>query len=235
MYNDWHIPENETDWPLLKFCEGNDRQSDHWHSGFCRWLDNFWSARDFRTCLDIGASIGCTTLPFARRFEKVHSFEMQPDVFECLVKNGKGYKNIEFYNVAVGEMSGEGIYTRPEQGSGHAFVHPYRQQASVANSLDRLEQEGHTGIVTPMICLDDHQWWCVDFIKIDVEGAEQRVLDGARSTIMHHKPMIMVERHCSRNHSDLAVRKRFFEYIRCIGYRIEDIRGADFLLVPDKY
>ena len=235
MYNDWHIPENETDWPLLKFCEGNDRQSDHWHSGFCRWLDNFWSARYFRTCLDIGANIGLTTLPFARRFEKVHSFEMQPDVFECLVKNSKGYKNIEFYNVAVAETSGIEVYTRPEHGSGHAFVHPRNKHYTIEERLNLLEEEGTPGFSTPTMCLDDHQWWNVDFIKIDVEGAEQRVLDGARNTIMHHKPFIMVERHCSRNHGDLAVRKRFFEYIRCIGYRIEDIRGADFLLVPDKY
>ena len=235
MYNDWHVPENESDVSMLDFCLGNDRQSDDWHDGFINWLDNFWSANYFRTCLDIGANIGCTTLPFARRFKQVHSFEMQPQVFECLVKNCQDYDNIELYKVAVTESTGTGFYSSQAQGSGHAFVHPHVSNRNLDKRLTKFEDEEIVTHETKTMSLDDHTWWGIDFIKIDVEGAELRVLDGARSTIMHHKPMIMVERHCSRHQDDVALRKKFFDYIKCIGYRIEDIRTADFLLVPDKY
>jgi len=219
----WKIIENETDQPLLDFIAGNDTGSDAWHSDFIKWLDYFWSARDFRTCLDIGANIGCTTLPFARKFQHVHSFEMQSDVFECLKHNCQDYNNITLHNVAVAEKQYSGFYEIQSQGSGHVFLHP------------RTQKPNDSMLSVEAIRLDDHVWWEVDFIKIDVEGQEQRVLDGARNTIMMHKPWIMVERHCTRLHTDIASRKRFFDYIKCIGYRIEDIRGQDFLLVPDKY
>jgi DNA-binding NarL/FixJ family response regulator len=39
-----------------------------------------------------------------------------------------------------------------------------------------------------------------DLIKIDVEGAEMKVLEGARSLLTRHKPVLIVEVHDERNY-----------------------------------
>ena len=38
-----------------------------------------------------------------------------------------------------------------------------------------------------MICVD------VDFIKIDVEGHELKVIEGAKETLSNHNPLVMIE------------------------------------------
>ena len=41
--------------------------------------------------------------------------------------------------------------------------------------------------------LDDFSFFAIDFMKIDVEGHEDKVLYGAEQTIKKHKPLIYIE------------------------------------------
>jgi FkbM family methyltransferase len=49
--------------------------------------------------------------------------------------------------------------------------------------------------IVPVFTIDTiaERWRAPGFIKIDVEGAELRVLEGARQTLMQHRPLILVE------------------------------------------
>jgi hypothetical protein len=74
----------------------------------------------------------------------------------------------------------------------------------------------------------------VDYIKIDVEGFEKKVLLGAARTIERWNPVIVVE----QNHVvlDGDVQYSAKAYLEGIGYRqvAVDGRGWDFVMVRDQ-
>ena len=68
--------------------------------------------------------------------------------------------------------------------------------------------------IAPVITIDTlvQQWRPPGFIKIDVEGAELLVLEGARQTLMRHRPLMLVEVNSMRN----GVRELFAQF----GYKM---------------
>jgi hypothetical protein len=73
----------------------------------------------------------------------------------------------------------------------------------------------------------------VDYIKIDVEGFEKKVLLGGAKTIERSNPVIVIE----QNHVVLEGDERYSAkaYLEGIGYRqvAVDNRGWDFVMVRD--
>ena len=62
-----------------------------------------------------------------------------------------------------------------------------------------LEDQGAEVQPTPVLTLDDycaeHGLTKVDFIRMDIEGAEQRALEGAQGVIDRDKPHVLLEIH----------------------------------------
>lgn len=122
--------------------------------------------------LDIGAYIGDTALIFLDRGCIVHAFEPYPDAFHCLTHNAPG---AICYNAAVG--NGEPAEFNPSAIDGNLATRSLRQSAGDGKTLR----------------IDDLALARVQFIKIDVEGYEPLVLDGASETISRCRPIILVE------------------------------------------
>lgn len=83
-------------------------------------------------------------------------------------------------------------------------------------------QEGTAFLVRPCITLDR---WSeltnpnrIDFVKVDVEGSELHVLQGARRTLVKHKPIVIVENHL---YLDRGIEKDVIELMRTYGYDAE--------------
>lgn len=135
-------------------------------------------------CVDVGANIGYWSVFFSQRqgVSSVHCFEPDPITFEILKKNLAGANNATPNNAALHDHSGAlDLYLAPDH-SGDNRPYPI---------------DGREHISVPAFSLDDYvankKIRKVDFIKIDVQGGEQRVLDGSEMVVREYKPLLIVE------------------------------------------
>ena len=133
-------------------------------------------------CIDVGANVGDTAILFARRCRHVYAFEPNPELFGRFHSVTEAYGNITLVPFAASDRR----QTLPLHLSGADLT-------ATASSLDRV-----TGRSVEIECvtLDD---WCRDndvapgFLKIDAEGHDVSVIDGAAETIAYHRPIILLE------------------------------------------
>ena len=139
---------------------------------------------DAPVVFDIGASIGAVTAAFAKRFPdgRVVAFEAAPSVHRSLretVRRSTGAP-ISVVESAVGSQPGVMRFHEDGNGSGWGFL---------------SEELG--GVSVPVTTVDDAVTSLgierVDFIKIDVEGGELGVLQGATSTLTRDRPVVVFE------------------------------------------
>ena len=131
---------------------------------------------DFRNAVDIGAHVGFWSRRLCSKFLTVMSFEPVPDHFECLVKNTEGYHNINRHNIALSNTVG------------NVYINQHLENSGMSCITDST-----TGLMVQTSTLDSHNLENVDFIKIDVEGYEPEVLQGAERTITTHNPVLFIE------------------------------------------
>lgn len=125
-------------------------------------------AKDPKTIIDAGANIGLATLYFKWRCpnSSVLCFEPNPEVLEYLKKNisHNHLSQVKIFPFALGKRSGETeLYTNP-------LAKGWTSATTIAPK--NVEQS----IKVPMRRLSDFIDSPVDFLKLDVEGAEGEVL-----------------------------------------------------------
>jgi len=134
--------------------------------------------------LDIGASIGGVTAALAKRFPsgRLIAFEAAPSVHSSLretVRRASGAP-VTVVEQGVGAESGTMRFHEDGNGSGWGFLSEELGGVSVpVVTVDEIVAE---------LLLDR-----VDFIKIDVEGGELGVLQGAETTLLRHQPLLLFE------------------------------------------
>ena len=136
----------------------------------------------FETALDIGAHVGAVAVYLARLFERVVALEAVPSTFEFLSMNTAALPNVQALNVAAGAAAGEVFFAHYES---------HGQLSHVASK----DEEAKTRRVGPIAVrtIDSMDLGTISFIKIDVEGYELPVIEGARQTIERDRPLILVE------------------------------------------
>ncbi len=149
------------------------------------------------TALDIGASIGIDAAEMARHAGKVIAFEANPEV--AAFARSVAARNVAVVNVALSSAPGRTALTMPVNRKGHAVT----ELASIA----RREASGDAPTITMDVetrRLDDFAIANCGFIKIDVEGHEEAVLDGAANLIATQRPVLMIELDETLNAGSLA-------------------------------
>ena len=141
-----------------------------------------------KNIIDVGANFGFHTLEFADLVEtgKVYSFEPQRLIYYQLCGNIilNGYDNIEAYNVA---LSNEVSKLKMENLQYHS-----NNTINIGNAhLNAYTDNGFNWVDVKK--LDDYEFENVAVLKIDVQGYEPNVLDGAKKTILKHRPIIFIE------------------------------------------
>jgi FkbM family methyltransferase len=128
---------------------------------------------------DIGANIGLTACLFAQRATQVHAFEPNPAVFQKLAANIELNKlaNVTAHQCAMGATEGEMFF---EGASAYGHVTTSKSDLRVpVQTADRLVAS--LGLSR------------VDILKIDVEGFEPQVLQGAREMLQRFNPIVVME------------------------------------------
>jgi len=173
-----------------------------------------------KTAIDVGAYIGTHTLPMSSLCKKVYSFEPNPALFSILKSNIKtnNIENVVYLPTALSDKNGMEEMDCRMSGTSR-FRHLIKK---------------HRGFVEKVVCkrLDDLLPEVNDccFMKIDCEGAEFQVLEGAVDFIDRNRPTIVIE-----VFRIVEKRKMLQEWCENNAYNITHIGGDDFLLEPMEY
>jgi FkbM family methyltransferase len=124
--------------------------------------------------IDCGAWIGQWSL-MHRHAEHVEAFEPNPDILPLLEHNIQSCPQIHLHRTALSNQPGR-TALRYESHTGTCHMWP----------------EGHAQDIE-VRTLDSYQFSDVDVIKIDVEGMEVPLLQGAEQTIRRNRPWILIE------------------------------------------
>ncbi len=133
--------------------------------------------------LDIGANIGNHTVYWAtnNQFRAIHSFEPVKAIFNILKKNieiNQLDASVTCYNIGLGFSQSKARISNVKRNNIGATSLVESSEGDIEiNSIDNIVKDIGK----------------VDFIKIDVEGFEIDVLNGAAETLKNWKPKIFIE------------------------------------------
>ena len=159
-----------------------------------RLMESLFDESDTNSvAIDVGANAGYWTLPMARRFLRVLSFEPDSEMFQKLNQNLKlnpelSEKVDTFSNACSSESGHIGLNVR------RAIDDDSLKNYGLSSIV--IENRSTSNVIVKAVTLSDVRNEIIEkigFIKIDVEGAESLVFEGARRVIEKDKPVIFWE------------------------------------------
>lgn len=175
-----------------------------------------------KVILDVGANLGNHTLYWATKLDvkKIFSFEPFPANYACLRKNVKnnGLNVVETVQFAVGDKCSK------------AHVNSFDPDNYGATSFEyaeNSEQDDDIRVVTLDSVRDMMDIHNVDFVKIDTEGFELRVLNGMKSILEQDRPVLWIEV------GDQTVAD-ILSFLSQYHYQLAKMSGANLLFLPDR-
>lgn len=135
--------------------------------------------KEGQTVIDIGAFIGDHTIAYAQAVGlsgKVYAFEPNPVAFQCLKHNTRDLKNVWNVNVGLSDKTEIVPLSGNNGNEAGAYVGSHMKLADV--KMERFDDEIPFG---------------ADFIKIDAEGYEPKILDGMHNTLDKYHPILVIE------------------------------------------
>jgi FkbM family methyltransferase len=143
--------------------------------------------------LDIGANVGLWTRDLTTCFERVIAFEPVEQFRECLARNVPP-GNWQISPMALGDQVTTINMIITEGNTGHSHV-----------DQDSLGQ-GSTIMITLDEFFANFSLPPIDYIKLDCEGYENKILNGGKKVILRDRPIMVIEhkKHKDVGHSDTA-------------------------------
>ena len=186
LVNGFYLPKNEM--AFAEHLKKNDSYQEAQRNRALSFVNN-WNV-----ALDIGANVGLWAKDLTSFFQKTYCFEPNNECFECLKKN-INIKKAELHNYALGKFTEKKILFAPDHGTGGSSL--------VNNVKIGYDKNGNKiygkfpdeikKVNVNVVNLDSLKISEIDFIKIDVQGFELEVLEGAVETIKSNNPVICIE------------------------------------------
>lgn len=179
-------------------------------------LDNY--LKPGMVFLDVGAHIGYFSVLAAARVGpegEVHAFEVNPACIDRLKKNVEPYFVIRVHTLAVSDAESEALFFpsvhATESGWGSLFDDGEREKSFLVQTTTLDAWFSQSSVAR------------VDFIKLDIEGAEYRALHGATQLLAQTRPVLF----CEVNEVCLARDGRtpqdLFNVLSSLGYSVRGL------------
>ena len=173
MDNGWHVPDDDK---KITFVLSNDQDmlnpsyEGKYREHILQQIPNK------NTFIDVGTNVGIWSLPMMHHFKTVVSYEPSKQNLECLKANIP--TGIDLREKAIANFTGFADFHQAGKNCGDGKL----CRAGVGASYQ-----------VPVVKLDDEKLSNVDLIKIDVQGWEYEVLDGAIELIKRDRPWVIFE------------------------------------------
>jgi FkbM family methyltransferase len=194
--------------------------------GLCKNHARWWDVENeivprmdqMRTVVQAGGAAGVWPIQFAKFFDRVESFEPNPELIECFEKNVSRHPNSEkislhTHGLWVQEDYGE-LVEHGETNRGAWYFKPCGEEGSVYVNT-----------------IDSYNFPDVDLIQLDIEGAEFEALDGAIETIKRCQPKLCLEIKFTQSFYDRTVEDLYGKLV-LLGYETEAVWSRDQLWKP---
>lgn len=175
--------------------------------------------------IDIGANQGLHTYPMARKVKpdgKVYSFEPIPIHYHQLldeISNNKMYASvIQMYPYALSDRDEKMEFIVNLDNTAYCSGFHKNENVSYKNTKKIIvESRKIDSIFTGLES--------VKFVKIDVDGAELKVLNGAKNLLRKQRPVIAFEcgDFCSKSYGYRSI--EIFIFLQSLDYEIYTIKG----------
>jgi len=129
--------------------------------------------------VDLGAYTGDSILSYIKNYgdncyKRIYCYEMTPNTFDILKNNLKRFPNIEYRMKGIGDQIGK--------------INIENNLTSESANTVKLENEGKIELTT----LDEDIKEPISLIKADIEGFEQKAIEGAKNHIKNDHPKLLI-------------------------------------------
>ena len=167
------------------------------------------------TVYDVGANVGFITMIAARlvgRSGRVIAIEPVPALADEVWHNARlnGFENVSVIQAALGDIDGQAEFALSQN----------LTMGRLADSKDRRDDENHLKVKLRRLdtLAIQESLRGPDLVKVDAEGAEVAILDGATELLSKAHPMLLIELHTTNQ----AVGRRLDQ----LGYVARALEGG---------
>ena len=178
-------------------------------------------------CIDIGANIGLISLYVSRNVPDVKILALEPgllqrSLFGLTIAKNKLAEKILLFPYAVSNTEGLTSFVTYENavdGAGDGLVGTGR----VTSATRSIPVE----TITLDKFLSRYKVNQVDVIKIDIEGAELLAFEGAKETLIKHRPVIYFELNQLNLKNYQHTAEQTILFLKNLGYKIYDLNKTE--------
>lgn len=206
----WHIIEGDSH--VGKWIEESGRLDHDQH--LCPLIESM--LKPGMVAIDAGALYGDHTIAYARAVSSegaVLAFEANKMAFECLSKNAEKFQSPVFcMNLALGEShGGEAVHIMEEN------VGASKVSDSKKSEPSKMETTIKTASIDGIVI--DANLDRLDFIKIDCEGWEFKILKGAKNSLKKFRPVMLIEMNSFALSLQDSCYKDIYDFLLELGYQ----------------
>lgn len=167
-----------------------------------------------KAAIDIGANTGTYSYYMAKYSNSVIAFEPNKDLWAHLRRILGPDSRLEA--AALSRQSAKATMRIDNHNTGIATIEDKNDLSCVADKLVVVSRTVETRT------LDSFEFSNISMIKVDVEGHEEAVIEGARETIERNRPVFIIE---SENRHNPGAPQRLVETFSGLGYLVFYIKN----------